>query len=227
MLRLLLTPRWLAATAFVIVALVTCLALGAWQFDRAHKKPVAVAIEDERVVPLADVLEQPADVDFPSGLLVRGTGRYPGAGYVVRGTDAAGVTAPWAAVTIVLDGTERTVAVVRGQATPVPSPSVSADVVVTGRLQPPAAGGGLTASALSTRGVDPRGYLVLTDQRPADVRAATPVDSPVPLRSPGLRWQNSVYAVQWWLFGSFLVFAWIRFFRDDLRERRAAEVASA
>ena len=224
-LRLLLTPRWLAVTLFVIIAFVTCLALGAWQFDRAHQKPRPVALEDERVVPLADVVEQPADVDFPSGLLVRGTGRYADETFTVRGTDGSGTPGAWAATSIVLDGTGRTLAVVRGAARPAPSAPTTAEVVVTGRLQPPEATGGLTATELTARGLDPRGYLVLTDQRPADARPATVVSSPVPLRSPGLRWQNSVYAVQWWLFGGFAVFAWIRFFRDDLRDQRSEEAA--
>ena len=160
---MLVTPRWLATTVFVVLAFVTAMALGAWQWDRAHQKPRAISIEDERVVPLADVLEQPADLPFPSGLLVRGSGRYATGGFVAQGVDAAGRAQAWAVSPLDLAGRE--VAVVRGAAKPVPSAPVPDEVVVTGRLQPPAVvtgSGGLTAVELAARGVDPRGYLVLT-----------------------------------------------------------------
>src|SRR3954468_14632110 len=45
------TPRWLAAPALLVLAVIACLLLGAWQWDRAHTR---------YAVTLADPLDQPA-----------------------------------------------------------------------------------------------------------------------------------------------------------------------
>jgi hypothetical protein len=217
-LRLLVTPRWLGLTALALLAVITCVALSVWQFDRAHRKPRPVALADEQVVALPDVLGSPPDVAFPSGLLVRASGRYAGGAFVVPAASGPG---RWTASSFTPVATTRPVAVVRGSAVPAASPPRTDDVVVTGRLQPPASTG-LTAAALRARGLDPRGYVVLTSQVPADARPAVVVASPVPLRSPGLRWQNTIYAVQWMMFAGFFVFLWVRFFREELAESRAA-----
>jgi len=215
-LRLLVTPRWLGLTALALIAVATCFWLSAWQFDRAHRKPRPIKLADERVVALPDVLASPPELTFPGGLLVRASGRYVDGAFVVAAADGHD---RWAASAFRVEGSSSSFAVVRGSAKPAPSPPRTDDVVVTGRLQPPASAG-LTASALRARGLDPRGYLVLVAQVPVDARPAALVASPVPLRSPGLRLQNSVYSVQWLMFAGFVVFLWVRFFREDLLERR-------
>lgn len=225
MLRLLVTSRWLAATVFVLIAVPACVRLGIWQWDRAHQKPRVLSASEERAVPMAEVLDgRPADLAFPTGLLVRATGHYDSAQQTVRGVDASGTAAPWLVSPLAVDVQPVRLAAVRGVAAPPLQTPVAGDVVVTGRLQPPAPAtvkDGLTAEALTTDGFDPRGYLVVVDQQPSEARAATPVTAvPPPPSSPGLRWQNSMYAAQWWIFGCFFVFAWVRFFREDLRVSR-------
>ena len=220
MLRLLLTPRWLGAAVAAILIFLTCLALASWQWTRAHRPARAVTLQTQGIVPLTDVVTGPADVDFPVGLLARATGHYAGAGFVATGADAGGVRGTWAVSPFAVDGGTGSIAVVRGSDRPKPSVPVQGAAVITGRLQPPAAvpgPGALTAAELRAHGADPRGYLVLTAQEPPDARAAVHVSSPAPAPERGLRWQNAVYTVQWMIFGCFALFAWLRFFRDDLR----------
>lgn len=217
---MLVTPRWLAASVLALLIFLTCLALASWQWTRAHRPVRAVAVQNQSVVPLTDVVTQPGDDVFPTGLLVRGTGHYAGDGFVATGTNASGVSGTWAVSPFAVDAGTGSIAVVRGSNRPTPSAPVSGAAVITGRLQPPATtprAGALTAAELRAKGTDPRGYLVLIAQQPVDARPAVLVTSPAPAAQRGLRWQNAVYTVQWLLFGFFALFAWGRFFRDDLR----------
>jgi hypothetical protein len=230
-LQLLLTPRWLAATVLAVLAAGTAFALGAWQWDQAQVSAQAVAERPEdRPVPIGEVLAAHPDGVLPSGILVRATGSYGTDALTADATGVDGGAEMWAVAPIDLDGGAGTFAMVRGLAEPEPSAPRTDPVVVTARVQPPAAdptAGTLTAAELTERGWDPRGYLVLTDQQPVDAEPAEPVSSPLPPPpEPGLRWQNAFYAVQWSLFGVFFGYLWVRFFREDLRAARAGASAA-
>ena len=44
---------------------------------------------------------------------------------------------------------------------------------------------------------------------------------PVAIRASGLRWQNTLYAIQWWIFAVFVIFFVAKVVRDDRRDRAA------
>ncbi|MFI2754272.1 SURF1 family protein [Cellulomonas sp. P22] len=60
-------------------------------------------------------------------------------------------------------------------------------------------------------------YVVLSDVEPADPAYAAGLELvPAPTRSgSGLNIQNLAYAAQWWIFGGFALFVWIRLVRDE------------
>ena len=70
MLRLLLQPRWLRATALTLVVSVVCCLLGAWQWHRREGKLERIALVtanyDRAPVPVADLLPDPA-APLPEG----------------------------------------------------------------------------------------------------------------------------------------------------------------
>lgn len=64
------------------------------------------------------------------------------------------------------------------------------------------------------------GYGVLTASEPGQGDALTPL--PTPVRSgTGLNVQNLAYAAQWWIFGGFAIFLWLRMVRDEATGDRA------
>lgn len=63
------------------------------------------------------------------------------------------------------------------------------------------------------------GYAIQTDPAPGEGLEAVPPPDPDVSWTIGLR--NLVYAVQWWVFGAFAIFLWIRMCRDVVRDARA------
>ena len=72
------TPRWLAATALLALAVLACLLLGSWQWDRAHTRYAVTLADplDQAAVPVASALPPgedglppavPADAEASAG----------------------------------------------------------------------------------------------------------------------------------------------------------------
>lgn len=61
------------------------------------------------------------------------------------------------------------------------------------------------------------GYVVLADVSPADPAHSAGLQVvPAPTRSgSGMNIQNLAYAAQWWIFGGFALFVWVRLVRDE------------
>ncbi|RYV52269.1 SURF1 family protein [Pengzhenrongella frigida] len=61
------------------------------------------------------------------------------------------------------------------------------------------------------------GYLVLADARPAQPSGLATLDPPTLAGTEGGRWnlQNLSYALQWWIFGGFALFLWLRLVKDE------------
>ncbi len=103
------------------------------------------------------------------------------------------------------------------------------EVTVTGRLQAsegPGLGGqpagqidAISSAELLGFWAGPiwTGYVVLADAAPADAAHDAGLELlPAPTRAgSGLNIQNLAYAAQWWIFGGFALFVWVRLVRDE------------
>ena len=244
MLRFCLRPRTLALTVLMLLAVALCLALGSWQWGRAHSR-----VTSPLTVPTValSALSTPSQ-DFGAAALgrsVRATGSYlPGGQRFVSDRSLAGRPGYWVLTPLrtggaVIPVVRGWVAAPSGPATVVPSGTVT----VVGRLQPSEdAAASPTAATVRPANVIDRivtselvasiteplhpGYLVLERQTPASAPALSPVPlGQLRLPTGGVRIQNSIYAVQWVVFAGFVVFVWFRFLREDWRERDRADVA--
>jgi cytochrome oxidase assembly protein ShyY1 len=231
--RLLLTPRWLGLTLVALVAVGGFGLLSHWQWDRAHRDEAAdAAAADPAPVPVASLLPGTGALDPAAyGRSVTVTGVYEAGTQrlVPRGSTyfvIAALRQPGGAV----------VPVVRGTVSAPPAPPVpGGTVTVTGRLQPYDGDPGVQASDASlppgqlariapsalTPVMGPAllgGWVTLSTQDPP---SALPVVVPAysTLVEGGLLWQNATYAVEWVVFAGFVVFMWVRWFRDELAGR--------
>lgn len=242
MLRVALTPRWLALHLLLVAVVVGMLLLSRWQWQHAlagRQQPVP---DDPAPVALASVHETgqvlPGDL---AGRQVDVAGRYDaGAQVLVPNRSLDGREGLWVVTPLVGEGGAG-VLVVRGWVPTVDDAALAVppgEVTVTGRLQPSetaATGvgvgkrlpdgqvGEVGAAAMLARVDYPLydGYVALRTQEPP--AAAEPV--PLPERPPTappkeLRLQNYAYAVQWVLFAGFAVFLWWRMLRDAARRER-------
>lgn len=231
-LRQLLTPRWIGFTLLALAVVGAFGVLSHWQWDRAHRDEAsAAAASAPAPVPLVQLAPGTTPVEPAAyGRAVTVSGRYDAASQrlVPRGSTY------FVIVALRPDGGGPAVPVVRGTAVqgPVPAPPAG-PVTVTGWLQPydgdpgvqpsdadlPA--GQLARIARSALGpvMGPElsgGWLALTAQVPAAPALPVIVPSYGPVVHGGLLWQNATYAIQWLVFAGFVVFLWVRWFRDDL-----------
>lgn len=239
MLRVLVTPRWIALTLLTAAALVACILLGQWQWHRAvdtleaERASLAAIITVTEAAPPGEPLPASSigrrvtavgDLDIDRTVLV--SGRY----------DGSGGTCDWVVVPLVLaDG--RVVPVIRGFVASPTSPEARAEVAhpleVLGVIQPfesfyadaPVQPDG-TLLAINARvlgevwgSVDlVPGVLVLADQVPAAAEAPVPVPPTFGPPPASLPISNFFYAIQWWLFGAFALLMWARWWRLDSRK---------
>ncbi len=243
MLRAALRPRMLALLVLFLAAAAVCGMLGAWQLDRAEVRGARAAAERiaaaeaAEPVPIENLLQPQTTFDGALvGRRVVAQGNYEGdeqllvpdrvhdgrTGYLVLTplrVDRAGDDDP-------------VLPVVRGWVedpddaaalTPAEGP-----VTVTGFLQASEDSGagmhelpaGQTDAVSSAEllglwgGPIWTGYVVLSESDP--VQDSTLELLPLPTRSgSGLNIQNLAYAAQWWIFGGFAIFLWIRLLRDE------------
>ncbi|MEO6821901.1 MAG: SURF1 family protein, partial [Candidatus Nanopelagicales bacterium] len=241
-LRLLLTRRWIGLSLFALLVLGGFGVMSHWQWERAHRDEASdAASSDPAAVPLGQLLPGSAALDPAAyGRSVTVTGTYEPATQrlVPRGSTYFVITALHPSTG------GPAVPVVRGTAArpSAPAPPTGA-VTVTGRLQPYDGDPGvqpsdadlpagqvarIAASALApVMGPDlAGGWVALSHQSPSPQTAGAqspgatlPVITPAystAAGSGGLLWQNTTYAIQWVMFAGFVVFMWVRWFRDEL-----------
>lgn len=247
--RFLLSPRWLALHAALVVAVGAFCALGWWQlqayrdYDRAHadraadRTPVALSALVQpgrtlrsdavgRTVVVSGTYDSGQQLLVPGRRLDERIGAYVLTPLVTPDGAVVAVRRGW-----VSGGDDPAVAVPRGQ------------VSVTGVVEPsePATASGVERGGKAAAGEVPviatpelfrrlsyaperlyEGYVALTLQQPAPEVAPALV---APERSsPGgpRRWQNLSYALQWPLFALAAVFFWVVFARNAAADRRKA-----
>lgn len=243
MLRAALRPRMLVLLLVFLAAAAVCARLGAWQLDRAEvrgEKAAAervAAAESAEPVPIDDLLAPQTTFDGALvGRRVIAQGHYEGdQQLLVPGRVHDGRTGYLVLTPLRVDdagGDDPVLPVVRGwvehpdDATALAA--VDGPVTVTGFLQASEdsdagmhelpAGQTDAVSSAELLGIwgGPiwTGYVVLSESDPAQSDALELL--PLPTRSgTGLNIQNLAYAAQWWIFGAFALFLWIRLVRDE------------
>ncbi|PSL03662.1 cytochrome oxidase assembly protein ShyY1 [Haloactinopolyspora alba] len=246
MYRFLLTPRWMALHAVMIIALLVCLVLGWWQFGVYENSRDRQDVRDEPAVavselaqpgePLGDARERPAVAE----------GRYLAEQQrLVPGRVHDNVLGSYVVTPLRLeDG--MVVPVLRGWVDDADGAAATAvppgPVTVEGHLLPPETSEHATVrrgqvlepgqvayiapGRLAERAGVPertalRGYLLLGAESPAPTAAPQPlgIDEVAPIRdvSP---WQNLSYWAQWWVFGLAAVVFWASIVRSGVRTRK-------
>ncbi len=234
-------PRWLGLLLVAIALAVLAFYLGRWQYQVAYdteRVKVVEAAAERDVRPLDDVLApRAAFPDDGSGQRVSATGHYVAEGQrliTVRLLD--GREGGWVLDQFVVDHTGANLPIVRGwiaKGADAPPPPTGT-VTLIGSLAP--------GEAPDERGV-PEGQMTsidlasLVNQWPGDIYNAfafavdeevggAPVAAsglervPPPLPDVELNWRNVMYAVQWWCFGGFAIWMWLKMVRQAARQER-------
>ncbi len=220
LLRLALTPRWLAATGLVLLVALACVLLGRWQWDRTQAILAAERAAISAPIPIDAALGNADELPAESiGRPVTAAGEFdPDLQVAVTSREHDGQPGVWIVTGLRLDD-GRVVAVLRGWQQSVDSAGATAlagPVSISGVLQPDES---FYADALNAPGtvaaIDharlaqlwgedvTTGFVVMASQVPSSEPSPIPVlptiqtaDVPFPL-------QNFVYAFQWWLFALF------------------------
>jgi surfeit locus 1 family protein len=221
--------RVLGLTLLALVLLAAMTVMGFWQLDAYRQQQDLAAAQTAQAPPVPlDRLLAPnqAFTAQAHGRPVVAVGRYDDQQVVV----ARGTGARWLATPLVTDSGSA-ILVVRGvldaPARELPAPP-QGRVRAVGSLQPSQARGDdadptdarvpslSTAQLVGDFGVDLySGYVVLTGQTPEST--LPPATPPVPDTSFTTGLRNLMYALQWWVFGGFVVFMWWRILREDAR----------
>jgi cytochrome oxidase assembly protein ShyY1 len=229
----------------MVLAVAAAVGLGLWQYHAwgAGRAAEARDLSESAPVPLAEVMS--GDDPFPGedlGRPVSFSGEWLGGGTLyVADRDLAGRRGYWV-MTPVLVG-DSAMPVVRGWAAEPDAAVPSGDVEVTGWLQ--------ASEGSGARDTDPRddvipemriasvvehvdadlysAYVVLEEATGTgaggELEPVTPDSVPEVSNVSHLR--NLLYAFQWWVFGGFAIYIWVRWCRDTReRSREDERVAS-
>lgn len=189
-----------------------------------------------------------------SGRRVRATGTYAAEGQLLVGPRRLeGRTGYWVVTPLVVDDGGARLPVVRGFMTePAAVPPPAGTITVTGSLAPgesPAEApdgvqgdggqavlGSIDLAVLVNRwpGELYNAFVFSSDERAGDgsgggeaVEAAPLERVPAPpTGGGGLKWRNTAYALQWWIFAAFAAYMWFRMVRDDADQDKAAQDAA-
>lgn len=232
------TPRMIGLLILFLAAAAVCARLGIWQLDRAEIRGAAAAqaaleqTEAATPVPIDDLLAPQSSFDGALvGRRVIATGTYEPDGQLLVGDRVLHGQTGWLVLTPLRTDSGAVLPVVRGWVADPDSPTLAVpegEVTVTGFLQasedsgqaPDALPAGTTDSISSAEllgvwgGPIWTGYAVLSESDPAQ-SADLELLGPPTRSGTGLNIQNLGYAAQWWVFGGFAVFLWIRLVRDE------------
>jgi cytochrome oxidase assembly protein ShyY1 len=239
---LLLTPRWIGRFVLLLLVVAACWWLGSWQWDRGHTEVVRTPpAGTASLVDVYSVGEPVAPDDAGRRVWLRGTFD-PTRQVEVIGRLHDGQLGSWVVTAMTVDGSDdqgqAVIPVVRGwlpegETAPAPPPG---EQRIEGWLEPtepdtlrdperdPLPAGQLeivSSPELLSLWRPPlfQGF-VLQDRPDAE---APLVEVTAPARvTVTTDWQNTAYAVQWWLFGLFAIFWFGRMVRVELEDQHAA-----
>lgn len=228
----------LVLLVLLLGAAAVCARLGVWQLDRAQlrgeqeEQERRAAAEAAPPEPLADVLAPQTTFDGALvGVRVDVAGTYrPEDQLLVVDRALDGATGFLVLTPLDVEGSGGVLPVVRGwvatadDAAGLTTPAGT--VRLTGYLQASEGSGdgglepGRTDAISSAQLVNVwggpiyTGYLVVATSDPADDPALATLPPPT-AQGSGLNLQNLAYAAQWWIFGGFALFLWVRMVRDE------------
>lgn len=239
MLRLLVTPRWVGRLALLVIVVLVCAWLGSWQWGRAWVEVVRTPPAGVGVLTEIHQVGQPVDQE-QIGRRVALSGVFDRErDLLVVDRQQSGRLGAWVLSAFEVDGADGAVIpVVRGW-------------LPAGDDIPPAPGGrqdlvgwleATESDALRERGREPLGVGQVEVVSSAELLSlwepplfqgfviqAVPEPQPplVEVSAPSLNptrsadWQNVAYAIQWWIFGAFAIFWFVRMLRVELEDLAA------
>ncbi len=243
MLRTATRPKWLALLVLALLLLGVGIQLGRWQLAVAHdraREDVVREAQERPVEPIADVLAPHESFpDDGSGQRISTTGEYdPAQQMLVAGRLLGGREGLWVVDRFVVAETGANLAVVRGWVAPGEAPPAppSGTVDLVGSLAPgeaPDVATGLPAGQVGSIDLSK-----LVNRWPGELYNAfafateesvggVPVTLagiervPPPLPDISLGWRNLMYAVQWWLFGLFALWMWMKMVRQAAAQKES------
>ncbi len=246
-------PRLLGVFVFLLIAVIVCVRLGAWQWERAQARgEQAAAIEqaerqEAAPVPLDTVTGPQTQIlqeMVGTRVVVQGEYRSSDQFFVVA-REHDGQVGYWVLAGLELSGGQydgAIIPVVRGWA-PEADPELLQDVPggtveVTAYLTPSEGAGARLPEPELMDSVSPAqlvnvwggpiysAYLRVIAEDPDSGSGLVPVGPPE-IEDAGLNIRNLAYAFEWWVFGGFAVFIWWRLVRDEMRHEREARQAAA
>lgn len=241
MLRLAVTPRWLALAVLVVAVMVATSLLGSWQWTRTQNILAAERAAASLPIPVEEALGSGDRLPPDSvGRPVTAVGEYDSERQViVANRSLDDVPGSWVVTGLRLtDGT--LVPILRGWIAPSDSASLEIPrgiVSVEGVLQPDeifyadAPVTDETIAAISRESLEqawnesvPTGYVVLISQTPVIEPAPAPVPASLNTGDVPFPLQNFFYAFQWWIFAAFGLFLYVRWLRIEARRSMEGSV---
>jgi len=226
----------------MLVAVAIAAALGLWQLDAWHARRADAArdLTNKPAVALATVMT--GDSPFPGrslGRPVRFTGHWLGENVYVADRSLHGKRGYWVVTPVLVDGTRSAMPVVRGWARTTDQPAPSGAVSVVGWLQATEGSGPIDEDphddvipmmriASLVEHVDAdlySGYVVARTVSPDSAAPSGGDGSLLPVTPASVpdvslftAARNLFYAIEWWIFGGFAIFIWVRWCRDSLMD---------
>ena len=239
---MLLRPKFWPGHIAMVVCVGIAVGLGLWQYDAWGQRRADAArdLSNKPPVELASVMT--GDSPFPGrslGRPVEFEGRWVGENVYVADRHLDGARGFWVVTAALVDGTDSAMPVVRGWARTTDFPAPIGETAVTGWLQATEGSGPIDEDpqddvipmmriASLVEHVDAdlySGYVVARDLAPATADALEPVTpASIPEVSGFTALRNLLYAVEWWVFGAFALFIWVRWCRDTLNPPLDEEV---
>ena len=234
---LLIAPRYWGAHLLMVAALAAAIGLGIWQLNAWQAGREADARDVSQAAPLALDEVMTGDDPFPGEYLgqpVTFAGEWlPEGTLYVADRDLNGKRGYWV-MTPVLVG-DSAMPVVRGWSAQPEAPRPSGPVDVRGWLQASEGSGASDddpeddvipemriASVVEHVDADLfSAYVVARDAGSATVGLEKITPESVPKVSTTSHLRNLLYAFQWWIFGGFAIYIWVRWCRDQLEAAAA------
>jgi surfeit locus 1 family protein len=219
----------------MVVCVALAVGLGLWQLGawQEHRDAAARDLADQPAVPLSSLMT--GDSPFPGRSVdqpVAFTGTWLGGDTLyVSDRELHGRSGYWVVTPVLVDGTRSAMPVVRGWSAHPSAPAPDGAVQVTGWLQATEAGDGVDKDpednvipamriASLVEHVDEDLYSGYVVAKSASTGTATGVERVEPPASEGVSvttgLRNLLYGIEWWFFGGFAVFVWVRWCRDSL-----------